>query len=94
MRQVQARAVRQECTEGVEEVGRGGRKEGWERSLPGNRKGQEFPPLSTDCPFGGRGSRWHSLGRVSLVVAKAADGHQFAPPFSAQLSSERPRSHD
>lgn len=30
VRQVQARAVRQECAEGVEEVERGGRKEGWE----------------------------------------------------------------
>lgn len=40
MRQVQARAVRQECAEGVEEVGRGGRKEGWEQSLPGSKKGQ------------------------------------------------------
>ena len=54
MRQVQARAVRQECAEGVEEVEWGGCREGWElrkggSQPPGNKKGQigvssSFPP--------------------------------------------------
>lgn len=59
VRQVQARAVRQECAEGVEEVERGGRREGWElrkggSQPPGNKKGQTgvssfFHQLSLWC---------------------------------------------
>lgn len=67
MRQVQARAVRQECAEGVEEVERGGCRERWElrkggSRLPGNKKGQRgvssfFPPTISLV------SGWGSLGK-------------------------------
>lgn len=59
MRQVQARAVRQECAEGVEEVVRGGLREGrgakygW-FSLTGNKK-EQFPRPPTTVPLVGVG---------------------------------------
>lgn len=66
MRQVQARAVRQECAEGVEEVERGGRREGWELRKGGSqrqgtrRDRQESPPFPTNYLYG---VGWDSLGK-------------------------------
>ena len=79
VRQVQARAVRQECAEGVEEVERGGCREGklsrgGSHCQGANKKGQqEFPPLSPDCLVGGWGHGGTVLRRVSLVIRKTAE---------------------
>lgn len=65
MRQVQARAVRQECAEGLEEVERGGRKEGWEllvaREPEGTDRSLLLLPPAISPP--GEGSWWDRLGR-------------------------------
>ena len=98
MRQVQARAVRQECAEGVEEVERGGRREGWKLSKGGSRcqgtrrDNRSFLlfPLTIS-----RLSRWRVgghggtiLGRVSLVIPKTAERWPsiYFPFLPAQLS--------
>lgn len=69
VRQVQARAVRQECAEGVEEVERGGRREGWKLSKGGprrqgsrrdNRSFLLFPPTIS---LAGGGSWWDNPGK-------------------------------
>lgn len=86
MRQVQARAVRQECAEGG--GGReGGCKEGGSSRYQGIRRGGQEFPLPTDYLLwwvGGRGGI--ILGRVSLVIPETADGHRVLfPCLPAQL---------
>lgn len=80
MRQVQARAVRQECAEGVEEVERGGRKEGWELIAAREQEGTDKSFLLCLLTIylvgevGGVGHGGTFLGGVSLVIPKTFEG--------------------